>query len=47
MNIIRPVMTCLTKGAARKDVELMPFPCQRSRQFGHMGGDSSNGDGVQ
>ena len=47
MNIVRPVMTCLTKGATGKNVDLVSFPCQRSRQFGHMGGDSSNGDGVQ
>jgi hypothetical protein len=47
MNIIRPVMTCLTKGAAGKDVDLVPFPRQRSRQFRYMGRDPTNGNGVQ
>jgi hypothetical protein len=47
MNIIRPVMTRLTKGTAGKDVDLVPFPRQRRRQFRHMGRDSTNGNGVQ
>jgi hypothetical protein len=47
MNTIRRVMTCLAEGATGKDVDLVSFPCQRPRQFGHMGGNSSNGDGVQ
>jgi hypothetical protein len=47
VNIIRPVMTCLTKGAAGKDVDLVPFPRQRRPQFRHMGCDSANGNGVQ
>ena len=37
----------LDQSCEGEDANLVPFSCQRSRQFAHMGSDSSNGDGVQ
>jgi hypothetical protein len=46
MDIIPPVMPGLSPGATGKHMNLVPFPYQRRRQFGHMGSDSANCDGM-